>query len=357
MKPILLPQACYAVHRRPAANLSPRGTAESAAGSTGREPEHRTVVHPHDLVGAIPERLEAQDVRRLSALSAGRALGAISVEWLAIAAAIGVAVYADAWPVSVLAVVLIGARQHALTVIAHDASHLRLLPHRALNDWIGNLLLAWPMFISVQGFRQYHGDHHRLLDREGDGNRKLWRTHDAGKLRPEWRYPKSPLRLASKLAWRASGPTGLWWIVRGLIGGFMFGSLPQHVARAALLIGAAALLTHFDAWPAFLFYWILPYCTWHMGAQYVRLICEHSAIRADDARYAATRSTIPGRLGRLLILPRNIGYHLEHHWYPSVPFYRLPELHARLAESPGFRAHAQYTHSIVVSLRQCVARA
>ncbi|NBP86706.1 MAG: hypothetical protein EBU54_16580 [Mycobacteriaceae bacterium] len=100
-------------------------------------------------------------------------------------------------------------------------------------------------------------------------------------------------------------------------------------------------------------YWVVPYCTWHIVAQYMRLICEHSAVRSEVPAYAQTRSTIPGWLGRCFVLPRNIGYHLEHHWYPSVPFYRLPELHARLAALPGFRAHACCSRSLFESLRQC----
>ena len=129
--------------------------------------------------------------------------------------------------------------------VAHDASHYRLLPDRALNDWVGNLLLAWPMFVSVQGFRHFHADHHRCLGREGDGNRVLWGTHDAdGALVPEWRYPKTPGQLGWKILRRASFPTGLFWIGRGLVGGFMFGASPlEHVVRVLLWAAVFAVLT------------------------------------------------------------------------------------------------------------------
>lgn len=314
--------------------------------------------HPHDLVGTVPERLDPHVVRRLSVLSPARALAAIAGEWLLIAAVIGAALWIDAWPTSVVACVLVGARQHALMVIAHDASHFRLLPGRALNDWVGNLLLAWPTFISVQGFRHFHGDHHRFLNREGDGNRKLWGTHDArGRQTREWTYPKTRWGLALTLLRRGMLTTGTFWMVRGLVGGFMFGAPAlAQVVRPLLWVVLGWVLTVVGGWWAFVLYWVVPYCTWHVVAQYVRLIGEHSAVRSDDPRYAETRTTIPGWVGRLLVLPRNIGYHLEHHWYPSVPFYRLPELHAHLAALPGFRAHARVSRSVVASLRECVAR-
>jgi fatty acid desaturase len=316
-------------------------------------PSEGAVDHPHDLRAPIPERLDPAEIRRLSALDPARALRAISEEWLGIAAAIAASVWADAWPVTVLAVVFIGARQHALLVLAHDASHFRLLPGRQRNDWVGNVLLAWPMFVSVQGFRHYHGDHHRFLQRDGDGNRALWGTHGPdGQLVPEWRYPKSPGQLAWTLLRRAALLTGLFWMVRGLLGGFLFGVPPAaQVVRAVLWAAVLAGLASSGAWGGFFLYWVLPYCTWHVLIQYLRLICEHSAVRSGDPRYADTRTTIPGPLGRWFVLPRHIGYHLAHHWYPSVPFYRLPELHARLEARPGFRSHARVFRSIPASLR------
>lgn len=313
--------------------------------------------HPHDLRAPIPVRLDPADVRRLSALDPRRALAAIAVEWLVIGLAIGAATTVDAWPVTVLAVILVGARQHALLVIAHDAAHYRLLPHRGLNDLVGNVFLAWPTFASVEAFRHFHGEHHRFLQREGDGNRALWGTHDAhGGLVPEWRYPKTPLGLALAVLRRAAFVTGAWWALRGLLGGFLFGTPPSvRVLRIVLLVAVAAALTLGSAWPEFLLYWLLPYCTWHVGAQYVRLICEHSAVASDDPAFADTRSTLPGPLAALLVLPRNIGYHQAHHWYPSVPSYRLPELQALLELDPRFRAHARCHRSLWASLAE-VAR-
>jgi fatty acid desaturase len=99
--------------------------------------------------------------------------------------------------------------------------------------------------------------------------------------------------------------------------------------------------------------WLLPYCTWHIAAQYTRLICEHSGRISAQAGFDLTRSTVPGALGRFFVLPRNIGYHLEHHWYPSVPWYNLPQLQAALREDPDFLAHANVQHSVRDSLRQC----
>src|SRR5262245_22284410 len=73
-----------------------------------------------------------------------------------------------------------------------------------------------------------------------------------------------------------------------------------------------------------------------------------------EEEYSITRTTIPTRLESLFFLPRNVGYHLEHHWYPSVPFYRLPDLHKDLMVREGFRTRAVVRRSVFASLGECI---
>jgi fatty acid desaturase len=125
-------------------------------------------------------------------------------------------------------------------------------------------------------------------------------------------------------------------------------------ARFAFYSLIAVALTYLSAWYAVLLYWIVPYCTWHITTQYMRLICEHSAVESDQDEYSITRTTIPTFIDSIFILPCNVGYHLEHHWYPSVPFYRLPQLHQALMERESFRQHAVVWRSVLTSLGECV---
>jgi fatty acid desaturase len=312
--------------------------------------------HPHDLQGRVPERLPAAVVRELSILRPARALLAVAEEWASIAAAIVICERFFHPLLYVLAVIVIGARQHALSVIGHDATHFRFLPNRRLNDWVANLTALWPTFLVLEGFRHYHGEHHRFTGEEGDGNRFAWRTHSTdGKPKPEWVYPKSPAGLFFKILRRAAFVTGLFWILRGLLASAFFrSSWLQVLVRLFYYCGIVAALVAAGALEGFLLYWIVPFCTWHMAAQYIRLVCEHSAVYSDDPDYGRTRTTLARWWERWLIVPRNIHYHIEHHWYPSVPLYNLPALHARLMEQPGFRQHAVVTGSVMESLQQCV---
>jgi fatty acid desaturase len=314
------------------------------------------VTHPHDYLGRVPVRLPGQVIRELSVLQPGKAVLAIAAEWVGIVAAIALCQTVH-WPlVYVAAVIWIGARQHALAVLGHDAGHHRLLPGR-WNDWVANLTTQWPMFLTVEGFRHFHGEHHRFMGIEGDGNRRIWGTHTAdGQLTAEWTYPKTAVGLVLTILRRAALFTGLFWIVRGLVAAVVFRKSWAEVAARLAFYGTAVwAVAAAGAFPGFLRYWIVPYCTWHIGCQYVRLICEHTETHSADPAFSLTRTTLARRWERWLIVPRNIHYHIEHHWYPSVPFYNLPALHARLMEEPEFRQRAVVTGSVIASLRQCLA--
>ena len=314
------------------------------------------VEHPHNTSRTIPERLPPAKLKELSVLQPASALAATAEEWAAIAAAIDLCSYYWHPALYAIAVMVIGARQHALLILGHDASHYRYLRTRWQNDLFSNLFLMWPTFASVEGFRKFHGTHHQYTNLANDGNRQLWHTHNAqGEFEPEWVFPKTRLGLALMLLRRAAFLTGISWVLRGLVGSSF---IPQPhwmvTARLAFYVSIACVLTLAGAWPGLVWYWLVPFCTWHIAAQYIRLICEHSAVEADDDEYGITRTTLPTWLESIFILPRNVGFHLEHHWYPSVPCYRLPELHQLLMAREGFQTHAVVRRSVVTSLGECI---
>ena len=115
--------------------------AESPTEDISKNP---VVEHPHNTSRTVPERLPAAKIKELSALEPARSLQATAGEWVSIAAVI--ALCSAFWhpALYVIAVLFIGARQHALIILGHDASHYRYLPTRWQNELLGNLFLMWP---------------------------------------------------------------------------------------------------------------------------------------------------------------------------------------------------------------------
>jgi fatty acid desaturase len=51
----------------------------------------------------------------------------------------------------------------------------------------------------------------------------------------------------------------------------------------------------------------------------------------------------------------NVHYHVDHHPYPSVPYYNLPRLHTLLLTQPEYVARAHVTNGYFRGLRlECV---
>jgi fatty acid desaturase len=74
-------------------------------------------------------------------------------------------------PVTVVAIVLIGAGQHQMTALAHEASHHILFKNRYANDLASDWLCMYPLFGSTQHYRLQHIAHHQFVndpDRDPD---------------------------------------------------------------------------------------------------------------------------------------------------------------------------------------------
>jgi fatty acid desaturase len=67
-------------------------------------------------------------------------------------------------PVTMLAIVLIGAGQHQLTGLAHEASHHILFKNRLVNDLCSDWLCMFPLFGSTQHYRLQHLAHHQFVN-------------------------------------------------------------------------------------------------------------------------------------------------------------------------------------------------
>ena len=102
------------------------------------------------------------------------------------------------------------------------------------------------------------------------------------------------------------------------------------------------LLTLAHAWLYFLLLWVVPFMTAFMFINRVRSLAEHYGVEMEH-ELNATRHVTATWWEKLIFSPCNVNYHLEHHLFPSVPFFNLPKLHQRLMNEEIFRRHAHLT--------------
>lgn len=307
------------------------------------------------LEGEVPRLLSPQELVALSKPSTVRGLSALAFDWLVIAAAIATCL---AWfnPLTyVLAVVVIGGRQHGLGILMHEAAHYRLVKPRLLNDWLSEPLASWPIFITTRAYRFNHFAHHRHVNTPNDPD--LQRKQSKA-----WLFPMSARALGTMLVRDVLGLNTHEQLA-------MFKTLAQAkkvgaaappkaprcyvLARLAHLAAMIAVLSVTGTWFWFLLFWVVPLFTWAKLVMRLRSIAEHFATPSDHV-YNRSRTTLEGWFDRWFVAPHHIGYHLEHHLYPSVPFHRLPALHRRLMEHESYRASAHLTRGYWGVLRECV---
>ena len=67
-------------------------------------------------------------------------------------------------PVTVVAILLVGAGQHQLSGLAHEGVHHTLFRSRYLNDLASDLLTMFPLFSSTHHYRLQHLAHHQFVN-------------------------------------------------------------------------------------------------------------------------------------------------------------------------------------------------
>jgi fatty acid desaturase len=257
-----------------------------------------------------------------------------------LAAAIALALHF--WPdplVLLVAVVVIGTRQHALFVLAHEAAHYLLYEARWLNDLAGRACAAAPG-LSMCTYRVIHRLHHNNLYGELDPDTAL---HGG--------YPRGKAYLAKKLLKDLCGLTA-WKTYAYFLGGATALNSATNVAlrplddtsaklrqaakrdRNLVVILHVALLVFF-AWSGhlaqYLVLWVLPLVTVVQAILRLRAIAEHGATTDFSSPLTAARTNVAPAWLAWLLFPHHVNYHIEHHLYASVPQYHLPGLHREMA--------------------------
>jgi fatty acid desaturase len=299
-----------------------------------------------------PVKLDKEQLHALSQVNPLISSCHILLEWTAVVVAAALCQHFWNPLLYVLAVAFIGARQHALLILMHDGTHYRLFRNRRINDWMTELLLAWPHLVTMRSYRENHLAHHNYVNTESDPD---WlRKKD----NPEWHFPQSLRSLLSIFARDLVGIGGLN-LIRLASSLSSTARMPGKAfvrIRLAFYVIVLGALIGSGCGKALLLYWVVPFFTWLILIMRIRSIAEHFAIEAGTSAYRQTRTTYAGLLARLFVAPKNVNYHIEHHFFPSVPFFRLPQLHAALMANREFAQSAHITQSYTKMVMECLTQ-
>jgi fatty acid desaturase len=213
------------------------------------------------------------------------------------------------------------------TVLVHEVVHDTVFIRKgsAANDVMG-WLYAFPSGISFSQFKRWHLDHHAQL---GDGDADPKRHHLSPKRNARWLKALYMTPALFFIYFRAAGretatyPATLQARIRRERRVTVFGQL----AILGALIGLAGW------WVAFKVYMVPYFLVFPMAFTLNRLGQHYNIDPTDPAKWSTLMA--PSRFWDFAFLGSS--YHLEHHYFPRVPFYRMRRLHLLL--TPFFAEH------------------
>lgn len=213
----------------------------------------------------------------------------------------------------------IGAVIHSFAIFLHEACHGILFESRFWNRWVG-WLCGLPALISMSAYKSVHLTHHAHTKQEADPDELMWPDMPelqgrvgilvwllvGGPYYVLFHVPFFGLRLAaSKLRREILVEYALIALIAG------------GITSGAITAGRVDLIIDLWAIPA----------GFALGLVNLRGAAEHILCKADDA-FSDSRTVTSNRLVSFAM--NNLNYHLEHHLVPRVPWYNLPQMHARM---------------------------
>jgi fatty acid desaturase len=246
---------------------------------------------------------------------------AYAARQFAIVAACGIALYRVSDPLLWLPIaVLQGFTFFNMTVLLHDVVHEAVFQRsRPRVERVLGLLYAITSGISATQFTRWHLDHHDNLGNADDDPKRHWLSPKRNARWYKLLYCTPALmpiyfRAAAREA--RSYPEPLRRTIRR-----------ERLATIAVQLTAAGLLLGLGGWAAMFRVWFAPYFLVFPVAFTLNRLGQHYDI---DPSHPLKWSTLmePSRLWEFLFVYSN--YHLEHHYFPRVPFYNLRRLHLLL---------------------------
>jgi fatty acid desaturase len=205
------------------------------------------------------------------------------------------------------------------TVMLHEVVHNAVFENGGAGNRILSWLYAFPSGISHTQFRRWHLDHHAQL---GDGSADPKRHHLSPKRNARWLKALYFTPALFIIYFRAAARETATYSheVRARI---RFERVVTVAGQLAILASVIALA---GLWIAFKVY-VVPYFLVFPVAFAMNRLGQHYDVDSNDPAKWSTLMA-PSRFWDFAFLWSS--HHLEHHYFPSVPFYNLSRLHESL---------------------------
>jgi fatty acid desaturase len=244
------------------------------------------------------------------------------------------------YPLYILAVIIIGSREHAIGSLMHEGSHYLLHPNRKVNEFL-SYFVASMVYIPFADYRKNHMVHHKYLNTEQDPDiiRRENVTH-------KWQFPMKRSNYLKILFFDLIGSNFLGMIdeIRYVKTTSTSKDKTQYYILLSFLALKFAFLTYLGLWTEYILYYIVPLFTTAKTIVRFRCVTDHYGI--DREQKHGSRDIIYHPILREFLSPCGICYHSTHHASMSVPYYNLPKLFKLIEKNENYQKDCKVTYGI-----------
>lgn len=298
------------------------------------------------------------ELKQLSQVSTVKGLWALVSDWLGIVLLFIIAARFPYFLVSIFCGFMMGRQQLGLAIMMHDGAHKRIVKNSLWNEYLGQFFTAAPLFFSMFSYRTLHLKHHRdpLVADDPDLSltggypiskssfvRKLLRDLTGVSYFKFIRYfiymaRGGQNRKKAKLLMQNSPTQNSLTQAHGQIGESLGAQAQVHHEKMPLwLIFFSMILMNSLIWGSLFLtghgwlylIWIIPMMTILQVLLRIRGVAEHAGYQPSKDQRLNARTVI-NPVQTYFFAPHRVYYHIEHHLYPSVPFYNLKKVHQLL---------------------------
>jgi fatty acid desaturase len=296
--------------------------------------------------------LENHELRELQKTSAWKSLGTLLLDWIFILATIYVFVRVNHPALYIFGIVLMARHQKALLATVHEGAHGRTYPNKYWNNFFSHVFGAAPYFFSLNLYRKTHLIHHMHPLTENDPDLSLTGGYPIEQ-KSFYRKILRDLLGISYFKFVAHFLRARKKVAKARNRNFDFSHLETMSFRQEMLwilVMNALLFSYFYLLGRPLMYfvlWILPLVTVLQVIMRIRGVIEHAGYEPGENQLELTR-TVVNPLETFFLAPHQLNYHSEHHIYPGIPFYNLPQVHKIFVERniiPQNHVYKSYSHA------------
>lgn len=227
----------------------------------------------------------------------------------------------NTWYTFVIAIplyIIAAASLHGISLFTHEGVHGVLSYNKTWNHFL-SAMCAMPVLQNFAAYRVLHLKHHKHLGLEGDPDHYDNYT--------SWTWLVFAMHWGRLLLGYPAYVTAI------PILGFRQGTITDRI-YILLELGLMAVIIYLIcisplSWILLLHMWLVPMIIINTMVN-IRGMSQHTLLEHESDTIRGTRTILTNPITTFFMCNEN--YHLEHHLYPNIPWYNLPQTHRQLKQ-------------------------